>query len=180
MSEPTYRRVKQIMKTIESTEETDEVRDVAREALANIDAGNPVRRELDKLKAAKGNVTPIRPVSQVKAERWVKVADMAAQGYTSAQIFTKVGGFSREGTFRRVAKENGIEFPADKIVGQSRRINPIAVIEKTVLGLEVSADVLDLVSYENVTPDMAAEWLQRLSVPLRAIRAMQTQLKEIK
>lgn len=111
-------------------------------------------------------------------EKWDRITELAAQGYTSHQIAREVG--MSEGGLRDGARKKGITFPADKIVGRTRRVNPLEVIEQIVITIEVSQSSLELVSYEDVTPEQASEWLQRLAEPLRAIRKMQTELKEIK
>lgn len=85
-----------------------------------------------------------------------------------------------EGGVRQGARDRGISIRADKILGNSRRIDPLYVIEQIVAGLEVSKSSLDVVSFEEVTPQQADEWLERLTEPMRAIRQLQTKLKEIK
>jgi hypothetical protein len=133
-----------------------------------------------------GNLSRANVVSKVQSlsaykethnERWATITQMAADGYHSAQIAKSVG-MSEQGV-RKGARDKGIEIRADKVLGNVRRIDPLFVIEQIVLGLEVTETSLELVSYEDVTPEQAAEWLERLASPLRAIRAMQSHMKEI-
>jgi len=123
-------------------------------------------------------VAEISTYRDQQADKWAQIAEMADQGYHSAQIAKSVG-MSEQG-LRKGARDKGIEMRADKLLGNSRRIDPLYVIEQIVLSLEVSQSSLDVVSFEDVTPQQASEWLERLTEPLRAIRQMQTALKEIK
>lgn len=148
---------------------TDEEFDVAVSAAkeeGNLSRANVVRK-----------VQELSTYRDQQTEKWDKVAELAVQGFTSPQIAREVG--MSEGGLRDGAKKKGITFPADKIVGRTRRVNPLEVIEQIVMTIEVSQSSLELVSYEDVTPEQASEWLQRLAEPLRAIRKMQTELKEI-
>lgn len=132
-----------------------------------------------------GNLSRRNVVAKVKeissyrdqqTDKWAKVADLATRGNTSPQIAREVG--MSEGGLRTAAARKGITFPADKL-SNFKRIDPLYVVEQIVLGLEVTETTLDLVTYENVSPEQAAQWLERLASPLRAIRKMQTELKEI-
>jgi hypothetical protein len=149
---------------------TDEQFDAAIESAkeeGNLSRANVVRK-----------VAEISTYRDRQSDKWSTISEMAEQGYHSAQIAKSVG-MSEQG-LRKGAREKGIEIRADKLLGNSRRIDPLYVIEQIVLSLEVSQSSLDVVTFEDVTPQQASEWLERLTEPLRAIRKMQTELKEIK
>lgn len=120
-------------------------------------------------------VNELSTYREQQSDKWTAVIELASQGYTSPQIAKKVG-MSEDG-LRAGARKKGIKFPADKLA--TGRIDPLYVIEQIVLGMEVSQSSLDVVSFEDVTPQQAAEWLERLTEPLRAVKRMQAQLKEI-
>lgn len=125
-------------------------------------------------------VRKVAKLSTFKEEqdaKWERVELLANSGLTSPQIAREVG-MSEQG-LRDVARKRGIAFPADKVVGRTRRINPLDVLERIVVSLEGDVSVLGLVTYDDVTPEQAAEWLERLTEPLREIRKMQSRLKEI-
>lgn len=63
LSEPTYRRIKQAIETAEDESMPEPVREVAREVVKNIDAGEPIRREVERIREAKeaAGVTLQRP-----------------------------------------------------------------------------------------------------------------------
>lgn len=122
-------------------------------------------------------VTQISSYKEQQEEKWERVEVLANSGLTSPQIAREVG--MSEGGLRKGAATRGIEFPADHVVGRSRRIKPLEVLERIIAGLEADVSALELVTYTEVTRDQADEWLERLAEPLRAIRKMQAQLKEI-
>lgn len=134
------------------------------------DEGNLSRRNVVR------KVQELGTYREQQDEKWESVAELSAQGFTSAQIAREIK--MTESGLRESAKRKGIEFPADKLAG-TKRINALEVLERIVLGFEVTESSLDLVSYENVTKEQAAEWSNRLEAPLRAIRAMHTELKRI-
>lgn len=115
--------------------------------------------------------------SEAQAAKWKLIRDLADQRLTSAQIAKRVG--MTESGLRAGAKREGVEFPADKVLGTKRRINGLEVMERIIAGLEGNESVLGLVEFEDITPEQADEWLQRLASPLRAINRMKSRLKEI-
>ena len=123
------------------------------------------------------NVTKISSFKEDRVDKWEQIADFASRGFTSSQIAKTIG--MSEQYLRAQAKALGVNIPADKIAGR-RRIDPLKVLENTVASIEASASALDLVTYEDVTPEMAAELLERLAPGIRAIRHLTNALKEIK
>lgn len=115
--------------------------------------------------------------SEAQAEKWQTVADLAEERYTSAQIAKRVG--MSEKHVRSEGAKRGITFPADEVLGKTKRINGLDVLERIVASLEADESVLGLVEFESITPEQAVELLQRLTTPLRAINRMKTRLKEI-
>ena len=115
--------------------------------------------------------------SEAQAEKWDRIADLANQGYTSHQIAREVG-MTRDGVAAGAKKYN-IVFPADQIVGKTKRIDPTDVLERIVASLEADVSALELVRFEDIAPDHASELLERLAEPMRALNRMKKQLKEI-
>ena len=151
---------------------TDNVPDeVFEEALASAkEEGNLSRANV----VAK--VASLSSYKESQDEKWGRVSTLAANGAPSAQVAREVG-MTEEG-LRAAARKKGITFPADKLTNH-RRIDPLSVIEQIVLGIEMTEVSMQLVDYQNVTPAQAAEWLERLGTGMRAIRQLQTKLKEI-
>ncbi|WP_100811753.1 hypothetical protein [Microbacterium sp. BR1] len=115
--------------------------------------------------------------SEAQAAKWQTVADLATQRLTSPQIAQRVG--MTEKHVRAEGARRGIEFPADKVMGKTKRINGLDVMERLVTSIEVNQSALELVEFEDISPEKADEWLQRLAEPLRAINRMKSRLKEI-
>lgn len=115
--------------------------------------------------------------SEAQAAKWQTIRDLAADRLTSAQIATRVG--MTEDGLRAGARREGIKFPADEVLGRVKRINGLDVMERLVTSIEVNQSALELVEFEDITPEQADEWLQRLAEPLRAINRMKNRLKEI-
>jgi hypothetical protein len=115
--------------------------------------------------------------SEQNAAKWNVVRNLAEERLTSAQIAKRVG--MTEAGLRTGARREGITFPADEVLGKTRRINGLEVMERIVSSLEGDESALDLVGFEDITPEQAAEWLQRLASPFRALNRMKNRLKEI-
>lgn len=146
----------------------EDFEDVVTEAKAegNLSRSNVVRK-----------IKSLPTFSEVQAEKWDRIADLANQGYTSHQIAREVG-MTRDGVAAGAKKYN-IVFPADQIVGKTKRIDPTDVLERIVASLEADVSALELVRFEDIAPDHASELLERLVEPMRALNRMKKQLKEI-
>ncbi|MDH5134987.1 MULTISPECIES: hypothetical protein [unclassified Microbacterium] len=119
----------------------------------------------------------LQSFSEVQAEKWQQISDLANDRLTSSQIAKRVG-MTEEG-LRAGARRKGIVFPADEVLGKTKRINGLDVLERIVSSIEADESVLGLIEFESITPEQAAELLQRLTSPLRAINRMKNRLKEI-
>ena len=142
------------------------------QAMAEVrEEGNPSRANVVR------KVTELGSYREQQDAKWERVELLAHSGLTSAQIAREVG-LGEQG-LRKGAASLGIEFPADKIVGRSHRIDPIEVIEQMVMGLEVTQSSLDLADLSTVTAEQAQEWLTRIHQPLVALKKFQATLKGI-
>ncbi|WP_396657185.1 hypothetical protein [Microbacterium oxydans] len=148
-----------------SEEEYDVVLEEAK-AEGNLSRANVVRK-----------IKNLPTFSEAQAEKWQQVADLANERLTSAQIAKRVG--MTEDGLRAGARRKGIIFPADEVLGKTKRINGLDVLERIVSSIEADESVLGLIAFESITPEQAAELLQRLTSPLRAIHRMKNRLKEI-
>ncbi len=178
MSGPSFTRMKTIITAAENEDLPEGVREVAREALDDIDKGASIRNRSDRVAEAKRNVIdlPKRGNADQQAEKWEQIEYLALSGFTSSQIAKRFD--MNENGMRATAKKRGIEFPADKFAN-TRRIDPLKVLENVVASIESNESALALVTFEDVTPELAAELLERLKPGMKAIRQLATQLKEI-
>lgn len=124
----------------------------------------------------------VRKVREVKtgaerqAEKWERIASLAAEGYTRRQI-AEITGMSHEG-LSAGAKREGITFPADRVVGKTRTIDTNRVISQSVAQLEGLAMALDLINPDDIDPERAQEWSDSLTQSIRALRKAHNQIKE--
>ena len=104
------------------------------------------------------------------------IVELAAQGYSSRQMPNKIG--VSEETVRQIARDFGIEIPADKIVGRTRRHDSNRIASETVAALEGLAMGVDLINYADLNDAEKAHWADSLTHSLRALNRFAKQIKE--
>lgn len=85
---------------------------------------------------------------------------MAAEGHSSRQIAADIG-LSEERT-RLLARELGVEIPADRAIGRSKRHDSNRIIERIVMDAENLTEGVDLVDFADIDRSQLAEWLKSL------------------
>lgn len=105
--------------------------------------------------------------------KWDRVAEMAERGHSSAQIARELG--VGESNLREGARDRGIDIRADRILGNSRRLDIRRVIETTVDQLDSIASTFprlataDGIRAAGITQEEAQEWADSLSVSVKAL-----------
>lgn len=133
---------------------------------------------------AEGNLTRANVVRKVKKiagpvtrdQRADLIEELAAQGYSSRQMPTKVG--VSEGTIREIARTYDITIAADKAVSGTRRINSTQLVENTATALEGLVMGVELIDYAAVAPAVASQWADSLTESMRALNRFVRQIKE--
>lgn len=133
---------------------------------------------------AEGNVSRANVVRKVKSQespatrqqRADLITDLAAQGYSSHQMAPKVG--VTEGTVRKIARESGIDIPADKAIGRARRIDSTAIVANTATALEGIASGVERVDYDALDINEARQWVGSLTRSLQALTKFRNQLSK--
>jgi hypothetical protein len=134
---------------------------------------------------AEGNVSRANVVRKVKGkqgpttrdERAELIEDLAAQGYSSRQMSPKVGVL--DSRIREIARAYGIDIPADRVIGKTRRIDWTDAVRQTVIGLENTAEFIGgQVDLAEVDWSEADEWLSSLTNSIRALNRFKQQIKE--
>ncbi len=105
------------------------------------------------------------------------IADLAAQGYSSRQMPEQVG--VAEESVRQIARDFGIEIPADKAVGRTRRINSTQVVENTATALEGLITGIEQVDFAAVDPEVARQWVASFNESLRALKKFARAVEEV-
>ena len=98
---------------------------------------------------AEGNLSRANVVRKVKGQQGPTTRDqradlivkLANEGYSSRQMPAKVG--VTEESVRQIARDYGIDIPADKAVGRTKRINSTEVAENTVTVTAAGSDTID-------------------------------------
>lgn len=104
------------------------------------------------------------------------IRDLAEQGYSSRQMPEKVG--VSEESVRKIARDFGIEIPADRSIRGTRRVDSGRIVANTVTALEGLVMGIDLVDFDDLDPQEAGQWADSLSHSLRALNRFVKQIKE--
>lgn len=118
-----------------------------------------------------------KPVDQSRAAKADVIEDLASRGYTSRQMASQVGVL--DGRVREIAREYGIDIPADRVVGKQRRIDHTAAVESAVTELDNLVSSLSFIDFSEVDPSEAAEWAISLTDSLRLLNRFTKQIKEM-
>lgn len=118
-----------------------------------------------------------KPSKRTREQLADEIAAHALSGMASPQIAKKVG--VGEEWVRQTAREFDIDIPADRVVGKTRRIDPIRVARETVMALDGLASTVDLVSdLAGLDPREAAQWTASLDQSIRALNQLNKKIKE--
>lgn len=106
-----------------------------------------------------------------------RIAELGSKGYSSAQIADDLGiGVER---VRFLARENGVEITADKVVGHRRRVDSTKVAAEIVATLEGLALPMRHVNFTDLDATQATEWANSLTESIRALNRFAKQMKEL-
>lgn len=134
---------------------------------------------------AEGNLSRANVVRKIKGQssgaitrdmRADMITNLANQGYSSRQMPNKVG--VSEETVRQIARDFGIDIPADKAIGGTRRINSTDIVANTVTALEGLVMGVELIDYDDLDSREAGQWADSLTYSLRALNRFAKQIKE--
>lgn len=137
------------------------------------DEGQPTRANLVRKVSSRNAVSTVPTTRDTRADL---IEDLAAQGFSSRQMPAKVG--VSEETVRLIAREYGIEIPADRSVGRTRRINSTHIVVQTASALEGLVTGIDLIDWTTVDPAEASQWVDSLTDSLKKLRRFVEQTKE--
>lgn len=112
----------------------------------------------------------------IRADRADLIAELAALGYSSRQMPAKVG--VTEETVRRIAREHGIEIPADKHVARTKRMDSNRIASETVIALDALAMGVELIDYAALDLSQAGQWADSLSHSFRALNRFKDNIRK--
>ncbi len=99
--------------------------------------------------------------------RVAKMREMASEGHTSRQIAAATG-LTDEGC-RNTLKREGIDVPADKAVGHSKRHDANRIVESIVQDAENLTEGTNLIDFAAVDQERLGEWIDSLVKSRRAL-----------
>lgn len=177
MSPTTYRRITTVRNATKDDTLPDDVRAVAAQALQDIEAGGAIAPAYDKVRQAKKDSRPANGWTP-SAERAEQIRALAAKALSTRQIAERIG--IGEPRIRVICKAEGIEVPADKIIGRTRRHDPNRILFQTVHALEGVRDSLNLVDWDAVDWDShpVKDWVDSLTASIKSLNQMRNKVKE--
>ena len=132
----------------------------------NLSRANVVR----KVRGAQGGVVETRTM------RADKIRTMAAQGHTRDAIATAVGIGPQ--AVVKIAKDYGIEIPADVVMSRRRRADSPELLDRAVATVETISQSITHINPSDLDPTEAREQIDSLIRSLNAIRKAANQIKE--
>lgn len=94
------------------------------------------------------------------AGRRQRMREMAADGYTSRQIASELH-LSEEGC-RATLKAEGIDVPADRAVGKTKRHDSTRILSQIVMDAENLTEGANLIDFTDIDRSQLADWLRSL------------------
>jgi transposase len=110
------------------------------------------------------------------ARRQELIEEFAASGMSSRQIAQRLG--IGDDTVRQVARERGIDIPADTVLGRTRRPDSNRIVRETVHALEGLAMGVELADPAGLDSAEAAEWAVSMTRSIRLLTRFVRQMKE--
>jgi hypothetical protein len=115
--------------------------------------------------------------SEAGARRLELIRGWAAQGCSSRQMADLLG--KRDDAVRQLAREHGIEIPADQVVGRTRRLDSNRIVRETVHALEGLAMGAGLVMPGELDTAEIPAWTASITDSIRALNRLVKTMKEI-
>ena len=113
---------------------------------------------------------------QTRDQRADQIEQLAQQGYTSHQIAPKVG--VSDIRVRHIARDYGIDIPADRAVGKRQRLNANRILSGAAESVSAAAYSLQQINPLDLDKDEAREWVDSLTESLTALRKALNPIKE--
>lgn len=174
MASQRYGKAKTVVAAAESDPDPT-VREVAKEAVKEMDVTGRVHGAFTKVKEARSNGhDKSRTAVEARKNRLI---ELAAEGHTTRQIAEDLG--LGEERVRRIAKDADVEIIADRHVARSRRHDSTRIVEQIVMAAENVTAGVELIDFEELDPARIGEWASSLERALWSIRKFKNQLKEL-
>jgi ParB-like chromosome segregation protein Spo0J len=191
MSEPSYRRIKQVMKTATDENEPGEVRAAAMEALEKIDAGEPIRPHIERIRETRRKTETVTvetpatrtndPQKSVRSNDPTDYLTNLAAKHPTARIAFATEAHTRYAnvdSMINATQRAGIRWTYTEKQWQARVATSADVLDRSSLAVSIALDAIDVrVDMQTITPEQATEALERLNSS--ALNRIIRHLKEI-
>ena len=108
------------------------------------------------------------------AERRTRIRELAADGHSTRQIASAIG-LTEEGC-RHICRDQRIDVPADRVLGNSKRHDANRILEHVVIDAEnLTADV-KLIDFAAIDRERLGPWIDSLNQSESNLRAFIRQL----
>jgi ParB-like chromosome segregation protein Spo0J len=171
-----------------SVERLKRVRKVSEETFEQVRNGEKSIREaerevvprfkseaMNKLEKAKAKNPPDNSRAAVAA-RVAKAKEMAAQGYTSRQIAPAIGVEFKN--FAEFKQRHGVVVPADKVTGNTLRLDSNRIVTESVSTLEGLVMGIGLADVSELDPEQIDGWVDSFTDSIKALTKFRNQMKE--
>lgn len=179
LSEQAYARAKRVVEISEDETADPGVRQVALEARTAMDSGEmKISRAEQKVADAVALAKAPEPKRRPEAERVEEIRALAPSGMTSGQIGKQIG--VGEAYVRGIAREHGVEIPADKVMYRQRRgVDHNQIVDQTVITLEGLLVGLQMLDTSQLDVAQAGYWASSLTDSLKALNKLNKTIKEL-
>lgn len=181
MSRASYERTKDVVQTARDESAPELVREEAKSALADLNTGKAsVSGAAERVRRARKS--SIRKgqggnVAESRQQRADKIRDFAGRGYSTRQMLEMVGIGQR--AIKIIAKDFGIEIPADKVIGKTKRHDSNRIVDNVVDELASLYLSLELIDYTHLDQERAEHWANSLDESFKILTRFRKQIKEM-
>lgn len=135
---------------------------------------------------AEGNLSRANVVRKIKdikdggpetrKQRADKIAELAAQGLTSRQMADQVG--VSEISVRQIARDNGVDIPADRVTAKRHRLNAAHVLDNVTDAIEAAAYSLRQIDLSELGPEESRTAVDSLTSSMKSLAKEVKKIKE--
>lgn len=101
---------------------------------------------------------------------------LAAEGHSARQIAVTLG--IAEESCRMIARAEGIDIPAERIVGKRRRVDPVRVLDKMALDAEGLTADLNIIDFHSLPADRFPYWIDAFTSARKSLGSFIRQLQK--
>lgn len=113
---------------------------------------------------------------ETRKQRADKIAELAAQGLTSRQMADQVG--VSEISVRQIARDNGVDIPADRVTAKRHRLNAAHVLDNVTDAIEAAAYSLRQIDLSELGPEESRTAVDSLTSSMKSLTKEVKKIKE--